>query len=72
MILVKINHPCSRVGHHNSVAVGSFSNVKTCHLIQINSNCSLTDPPKYKKITQSIYIIHNKNTNYNCVNFTTK
>jgi hypothetical protein len=28
----------------------------TCGLIPTNSNCSLTNPPKYKRITQSIYI----------------
>jgi hypothetical protein len=40
----------------NSLNDGGFSNVSTCGLIPSNSNCSLTNPPKCKRITWSIYI----------------
>jgi hypothetical protein len=40
----------------NSLNEGGFPKVSTCGLIATNSNCSLTDPPKCKRMTQSIYI----------------
>jgi hypothetical protein len=40
----------------NSLNDGGFSNVSTCGLMPTNSNCSLTDPLKYKRIIRFIYI----------------
>jgi hypothetical protein len=40
----------------NSLNKGGFSKVNMCGLMPTNSNCSLIDTSKYKRMTQSIYI----------------